>query len=127
MMAVREHTNLIVLTYADYVQLKRTLKEAGLDLCYMAQAGQPIRLDWSPDLFTDAKFVDQLAERRPDDPNYRIASVWQAKKGGWFRPDEFIVTFHTVGVLQQDALDQYLKEHEVHSSVTAPKEQLVRT
>lgn len=126
-MTEQEHTHLVVLTYNDYVQLKHALKEAGLDLCYMAQAGQPIRLDWSPDLFTDVKFVEQLVERRPDDPSYRIVSVWQAKQGGWFRPDEFIVTFHTVGALQQEALERYLTEHEVHGSATAPKEQLVRT
>ena len=60
--------DLIILTRVDYVRLRRELKAAGLDLCYMAQAGQPIRLDWSPDLFSDAKFLKQVAQRRPTDP-----------------------------------------------------------
>lgn len=125
-MTVQEQAELIVLTYADYLRLKRAMKEAGLDLCYMAQAGQPIRLDWSPGLLADAKFLAQVAERRPHDPSYRIVSVWHAKKGGWFRPDEFIVTFHTVGALQQGDLDRYLEEQQVRSSAAAPKEKLVK-
>jgi hypothetical protein len=118
--------DLIILTYADYIRLRRDLKAAGLDLCYMAQAGQPIRLDWSPTLFTDAKFLQQVAERRPADPSYRLASVWHSKKGGWFRPDEFIVTFYSVGTPQEADLQQYLTTHQVHSSTDVPTAKLAK-
>jgi hypothetical protein len=111
--------DLIILTYAEYMQLRRALKAAGVDLCYMAQAGQPIRLDWSAELFSDAKFLQQVAQRRPADPSYCIASVRQSKKGSWLRPDEFIVTFHGVTPLKEAALRQYLSEHGVRSSTTA--------
>ena len=116
----------IILTYADYVRLRRDLKAAGLDLCYMAQAGQPIRLDWSPDLFTDPKFLQQVAERRPADPSYRLASVWYSKKGNWFRPDEFSITFHSVGTLQEADLQQYLTTHQVRSSADTPTAKLAK-
>lgn len=115
---------LVILTHAEYVRLKQDLKEAGLDLCYTAQAGQPLRLDWSAHLFQDAKFLQQLEERRPHDPAYRIASVRHLKKGSWFRPDEFGVSFHTTGDLQQDALAQYLAAHHIRSSREAPKAML---
>ena len=123
---MRTLDELIVLTYADYATLRRELKAAGLDLCYMAQAAQPIRLEWSARLFGDPKFRQQLAERRPVDPSYRVASVWHAKKGNWWRPDEFIVTFHSVGALQEAAFAQYLSEHQVQSSSEATKAQLVK-
>ena len=118
--------DLIILTYADYVHLRRALKAAGLDLCYTAQAGQPVRLDWSADLCTDPKFLQQVAARRPADPSYRIASVWHSKKGSWLRPDEFIVTFHGVSPLKDAALRQYLSEHGVRSSTDALKPKLAR-
>jgi hypothetical protein len=115
---------LVILTHAEYVRLKQDLKEAGLDLCYTAQAGQPLRLDWSAHLFQDAKFIQQLKERCPDDPAYRIASVRHLKKGGWFRPDEFGVSFHTTGDRQQDELAQYLADHHIRSSSASPKAML---
>lgn len=118
--------DLIILTYADYMRLRRDLKATGLDLCYMAQSGQPVRLDWSPDLFTDPKFLAEVARRRPADASYRIASVWHARKGNWFRPDEFIVTFHSVSAPQEAALAQYLTEHHVRSSVDIPKAKLAK-
>jgi hypothetical protein len=92
----------------------------------MAQAGQPVRLDWSPDLFADAKFLQQAAERRPADPGYRIASVWQSKKGTWLRPDEFIITFHGVSPLKDAELQQYLSTHDVRSSTDALKPKLAK-
>jgi hypothetical protein len=115
---------LVILTHAEYVRLKQDLQEAGLDLCYTAQAGQPVRLDWSAHLFQDAKFLQQLEERRPEDPAYRIASVRYLKKGGWFRPDAFGVSFHTTGDRQQDELAHYLAEHQIRSSREAPKAML---
>jgi hypothetical protein len=118
--------DLIILTYADYVRLRRDLKAAGLDLCYMAQSGQPVRLDWSPDLFTDPTFLAHVAQRRPAEASYRIASVWHAKKGNWFRPDEFMVTFHSVSTPQEATLAQYLAEHHVRSSSDVPKAKLAR-
>ena len=59
--------DLILLIDANYMRLRRARKAAGLDLCSMAQAGQPVRLDWSPEVFSDAKFLQQVAQRRPAD------------------------------------------------------------
>ena len=114
--------DLIVLTQRDYETLRHDLKETGLDLCYTAQTGRPVRLDWSQTLISDAKFLAQVAERRPSDLSYRIASVVHTKAGGWLRPDEFSVTFHSVGRLQEETLRQYLDQHQVHSSSQAPGE-----
>jgi hypothetical protein len=123
---VNSRDDLILLTYADYRHLRRELKAAGLDLCYMAQAGQPVRLDWSPEFFSDAKFLQQVAQRRPADRSYRIASVWQSKKGNWLRPDEFIVTFHGVSPMKDAELQQYLTQHGVQSSTAVLKPKLVK-
>ena len=112
---------LILLTHTAYLQLKHDLKAAGLDLCYAAQAAQPIRLDWSASLFTDPKFLHQVAQRRPADTSYRLASVQHSKKGGWFRPDEFTVTFHAVSSVRETDLQQYLRDHQVQSSTATPK------
>jgi hypothetical protein len=124
MQATSGTEELIVLTHADYLRLKHDLKEARLDLCYSAQVGQPLRLDWSLGLFMEDKFRQYLAEHRPADASYCIVSVQHVKKGGWFRPDEFILTFHTVGVRQSDDLRQYLREHDVQSSPEATKAKL---
>jgi hypothetical protein len=115
---------LIILTHADYLRLKRELKEAGLDLCYSAQVGTPLRLDWSPELFRDPVFLRHLAEHRPTDATYHIVSVRHTKSGGWFRPDQFSMTFHAVRTQQEDELQQYLAEHQVKGSTSAPKEML---
>ena len=108
---------LIVLTYADYVRLRRELKAAGLDLCYTAQIEQPVRLDWSPELFQDPEFLRQVAPRRPVDHSFHIAAVRLTKKGNWFRPDQYAVTFHAVGATRDAELQHYLEAHNVRSSV----------
>jgi hypothetical protein len=115
---------LIVLTHAEFVRFKQDVKAAGIDLCYTAETGEPIALDWSPRLIQDPLFQEELERRRPADASFRIASVRQTKKGGWFRPDQFKVTFHAAGALQEDALQQYLAEHQIHSSSQTPKEML---
>jgi hypothetical protein len=107
---------LIILTYADYVRLRRELKAAGLDLCYTAQMEQPVRLDWSPELFQDPEFLRQVAQRRPVNNTFRIAAVRLTKKGNWFRPDQYAVTFHAVGATHDAELQRYLAEHNVRSS-----------
>ena len=119
--------DLIILTDADYRRLRRELKEAGLDLCYMAQSDQPVRLKWSPDLFQRADFLQHMAQRRPADPSYRVASVSLLKKATWFQPDQFAVTFHTVGDLQVADLEKYLTEHDVQSSAETSRDMLART
>ena len=119
--------DLIILIDADYRRLRRELKEAGLDLCYMAQSHQPVRLKWSPDLFQRADFLQHLAQRRPADPSYRVASVSLLKKATWFQPDQFAVTFHTVGDLQVADLEKYLTEHDVQSSAETSRDMLART
>ena len=106
---------LIVLTYADYLPLRRELKAAGLDLCYMAQIEQPLRLDWSPGLLYDLEFLRQVAQRRPADKSFRIVTVRLTKKGNWFRPDQYAVTFHAVGATRDAELQRYLVEHDVRS------------
>ena len=118
---------LIILTDADYRRLRRELKEAGLDLCYMAQSHQPVRLKWSPDLFQRADFRQHLAQRRPTDPGYRVASVSLLKKATWFQPDQFAVAFHAVGDLQHADLEAYLAEHNVQSSAETSRDMLART
>ena len=111
-----EH-DLIILTYVDYVRLRRELKAAGFDLCYMAQIEQPVRLDCSPDLMRDPEFLRQITQRRPADACFRIAAVRLTKKGNWFRPDQYAVTFHAVGALRDAAFQHYLTEHHIQSSV----------
>lgn len=117
--------HLIILTWQDYEQLRRDLKAAGLDLCYMAQSGHPVRLDWTPTLLSDERFLSQVAQRRPTDLSYCIVSVVHTRAGGWLRPDEFAVTFHGVGALQEEALQQYLSAHQVQSSSQPPSEKRV--
>jgi hypothetical protein len=109
--------DVIILTYVDYVRLRRELKAAGFDLCYMAQVEQPVRLDWSPDLIRDPEFLRQIAQRRPADASFRIAAVRLIKKGNWFRPDQYAVTFHAVGALRDAEFQHYLSEHHIQSSV----------
>lgn len=113
--------DLIVLTYVDYVRFKRDCKSAGFDLCYMAQAEQPIRLDWSLDVLHNPEFLQQVAKRRPVDPCYRIASVRLLKKGTWFRPDQYSVTFHAVGVMRDAAFQGYLADNQITGSAQAPR------
>jgi len=113
--------DLIILTYVDYVRLRRELKAAGFDLCYMAQMEQPVRLDWSPNLIRDPEFLRQIAQRRPADPSFRIAAVRLIKKGNWFRPDQYAVTFHAVGVMRDAEFQHYLTEYQVQSSADASR------
>ncbi len=113
--------DLIILTYVDYVRLRRELKAAGFDLCYMAQMEQPVRLDWSPNLIRDPEFLRQIAQRRPADPSFRVAAVRLIKKGNWFRPDQYAVTFHAVGVMRDAEFQHYLTEHQVQSSADASR------
>ena len=119
--------DMIILTDADCRRLRRELKEAGLDLCYMAQSHQPVRLKWSPDLFQRTDFQEHLAQRRPTDASYRVASVSLLKKATWFQPDQFAVTFHAVGDLRDADLAKYLAEHNVQSSAETSRDMLART
>jgi hypothetical protein len=120
-------SDLIVLNYADYLRLRRELKATDLDLCYAAQATRPIRMKWSQDLLQQEDFLREVRQRRPLDPSYCIASVLQIKKATWLQPDQFAVTFHSVGARQADAFQRYLTERHVRSSPNAPREMLVKT
>lgn len=115
---------LIVLTHAEFVRLKQDLKEAGIDLCYTAESGGPVRLDWSERLFQDPIFQEQMERLRPTDTSFRIASVKYSKKGGWFKPDQFKLAFHAAGALQDEALQKFLADQNVQSSSQAPKAML---
>ena len=99
---------MIILTHAELVRLKQDLKEAGIDLCYTVESGGPIRLDWSEQLFRDPLFQEQMERLRPSDASFRIVSVQHTKKGGWFKPDQFKLTFHAAGALQDEALQKFL-------------------
>ncbi len=116
--------DLIVLTHAEFVRLKQDVKDAGIDLCYTAESGEPIRLDWSLQLIQDPLFQEQVERHRPADASFRIASVRHTKKGGWFRPDQFKLTFHAAGALQEEALQKFLAEHNIQSSAQTPKAML---
>ncbi len=118
-------TEVILLTYADYVRLRRDLKAAGLDLCYTAQIEQPVRLDWSPELLHDPEFLRQVAQRRPADTSFRIAAVRLTKKGNWFRPAQDAGTFHAVGATRDAELQRYLSEHNVRSSADVSRAMLM--
>ncbi|ETW95935.1 MAG: hypothetical protein ETSY1_28595 [Candidatus Entotheonella factor] len=116
--------DLIILTHAEFVRFKQDVKEAGIDLCYTAETGEPIRLDWSLRLMQDPLFLEQLQRRRPADASFRIVSVQHTKQGGWFRPDQFKLTFHAAGALQEHDLEKYLAEHNIQTSSEAPKKML---
>jgi len=116
--------DLIILTHTDYMRVRREAKAAGFDLCYRAQIEQPVRLDWSPALFQDPEFLRQLAQRRPTDPHFRIAAVRLVKKGNWFRPDQYAVSFHAVGAMRDAAFQDYLSAQHVQSSTDASRTQL---
>jgi hypothetical protein len=116
--------DLIILTYVDYIRLRRELKAAGFDLCYTVHVEQPVRLDWSPQLMHDPEFLRQIAQRHPADPGFRIAAVRLTKKGNWFRPDQYTVTFHAVGVLRDAEFQRYLAEHHIQSSTDVSRDLL---
>lgn len=124
MSTTTDKVNMIVLTHAEFVRFKQDVKEAGIDLCYSAETGEPIRLDWSLQLIQEPIFQEQLERLRPADASFRIAAVRHIKKGGWFRPDQFKLTFYAAGALQEDALQTYLAKHHIQSSSQAPKEML---
>jgi hypothetical protein len=119
--------DLIVLSYADYLRLRRELKAADLDLCYAAQATRPIRMKWSLDLLQQEDFLREVRQRRPDDLSYCIASVLHIKKATWLQPDQFAVSFHSVGAQQAAAFQRYLTERNIRSSRSAAREMLVKT
>lgn len=119
-------SDLIILNYADYLSLKRQLKADNLDLCYMMQSGNPVRIKWSLDMLARADFLAQVTRRRPADPTYRLASVWQLKPATWFQPDRFLVAFHSVKSQREADLQRYLSEHNVRSSTQAPREMLAK-
>lgn len=103
--------DLLVLSHEDYRQLRQELKAAGLDLCYTVQLTRPLRLRWSPGRINDATLLAQVAQRRPSDPSYCLASVQCTRPGNWFRPDQLTVTFHAVSATQDAALQDYLATH----------------
>jgi hypothetical protein len=107
---------LIILTHAEYLRLKRDLKAAGLDLCYKAQISRPVRAPWSNILFQDPIILHHIEQHLPVEHTYRIASVQMTKKAGWFRPDEYTVTFHAVSGIRDADLQQYLGDHNIHTS-----------
>lgn len=96
--------DLIVLSHEAFVQLKRELKAAGLDVCYSAESVRPIRMRWTPARLTDAAFLQQVGQRRPADPSYRLASVRCLTPGKRLWPAQLTVTFHAVSPVHDAAL-----------------------
>ena len=84
---------LTVLSQDKLTDLKTSLKANGVDLCYSAPSARPIRMRWSPEGWQDANFLAKVAQRRPQDPSYRIASVAVTDPGHWFRPARLDITF----------------------------------
>jgi len=60
----------------------------------------------------DPEFLRQIAQRRPADPSFCMAAVRLTKKGNWFRPDQYAVTFHAVGARRDAEFQRYLAEHQ---------------
>jgi caa(3)-type oxidase subunit IV len=100
--------DLIVLSHEEYLRLKCELKAAGLDLCYTAESARPIRMRWTPARRSDAAFLRRVAQRRPADLSYRIASVRCTHPGNWLWPAQLTVTFHAVSPRHDAALARYL-------------------
>jgi hypothetical protein len=104
-----------ILTYAEFLRVKRDLKAAGIDLCYTARMGRPVRVPWSTFLLQDPILLHHIERHLPVEPTYRIASVRMTKPGGWFGLDEYTVAFHSVSSTRDAELEQYLTEHNIHT------------
>lgn len=105
--------DLTILTHAEYIGLRQALKDAGLDLCYSVHYTRPIRKRWAPDAVLDEELRRDIAQRRPADPHFRLASVAVSKPGTWLRPDTLTVAFHAVDATHDAALQHYLATHQV--------------
>ncbi len=108
---------LIVLSHEDFLDLKSELRAVGLDLCYTAQAVRPLRLRWSPERLYDLAVRAQVAQRRPADPSFRVASLQRRTPGHWLWPSALTVTFHAVSPRQDAAFTQYLERRQLAPSV----------
>lgn len=104
---------LTVLSHDDYTGLRQRLHDAGLDLCYSVQSARPIHMRRSPGRLYETALRRAIAERRPSDPSFRIASVRVTRPGNRLLPARLAVTFHAVGASQDEALRRYLAAHEV--------------
>jgi cytochrome c oxidase subunit 4 len=100
--------DLIIVSHDAYTALRQSLKALDVDLCYSASSSRPLRTHWAPERAHEAKFRQAVAERRPADANFRIASVEVVKPGNRWWPDQLAVTFHAVSETQEAALQQYL-------------------
>jgi cytochrome c oxidase subunit 4 len=100
--------DLIILSHDAYTALRQSLKAINVDLCYSASSSRPLRTHWAPERAHETKFRQAVAERRPADTNFRIASVEVVKPGNPWWPDQLAVTFHAVSETQEAALQQYL-------------------
>jgi cytochrome c oxidase subunit 4 len=61
----------------------------------------------------DAALRRDIAQRRPADTHFRLASVAVAQPGTWLRPETLTVTFHAVDATHDAALQHYLATHQV--------------
>lgn len=112
--------DLIILSHEAFTALRQSLKKSGVDLCYSASSARPLRMRWTPERAHEKAFRQAVAERRPVDASFRIASVEVSKPGNRLWPDQLAVTFHAVSAPQETALQQYLTAHRVEVPATPP-------
>jgi cytochrome c oxidase subunit 4 len=105
--------DLIILSHDDYTALRQSLKATGVDLCYSASSARPLRMRWTPDRLREQTFREAIAERRPADASFRIASIDVTKPGNRLWPEQLGVTFHAASEAQEAALQQYLTSNRI--------------
>jgi hypothetical protein len=107
--------SLHILTYGEFLRLKRDLKATGIDLCYTARISRPVRVPWSTFLLQDPILLNHIERHLPTEPIYRMASVRMTKQGGWFGLDEYSIAFHAASSTRDAELEQYLSDHNIHT------------
>ncbi|ETW94992.1 MAG: hypothetical protein ETSY1_32475 [Candidatus Entotheonella factor] len=105
--------DLIILSHDAYTDLRQSLKEIDVDLCYSAASARPLRMRWTPERVHDKGFRQAIEERRPANASFRIVSVEVTKPGNRLWPDQLAVTFHAVSERQEAALQTYLTAHRI--------------
>jgi len=119
--------DLIVLSHEDYLGLQRELKAVGLDVCYTAESVRPIRMRWSPERVHDTALLQQVAQRRPADASFCLASIQCTTPSTWLWPAQLAVTFHAVSPRQDAAFQQYLATYQLARSMARSSEPLLET
>jgi len=112
--------DLLILSHDEYINLRQSLKEIDVDLCYSASSARPLRMRWAHERAHEEKFRQAIAERRPADDSFRIASVEVTKPGNHWWPDQLAVTFYAVSDVHEGALQKYLTVQRVGMPAPQP-------